>query len=272
MVVERITLEPESLLDWPQLLLAASLILINLGLSLGLKLGLGRSLLVASLRMVVQLLLIGYVLQWLFQQENPWLVVIMALGMTSIAGISAVQRTKRYFTGLYWNSCLSILAAATIVTTVAIKGILHLDPWYAPDYVIPLLGMVLGNALNGICLGVDRFMDQVVSQQREIELLLSFGATRWEAARRPVQEALRTGMIPITNSMMVTGLVSLPGMMTGQILAGADPLQAVRYQIVIMFMIAAAVCLGTLGIVTLAFFRLFAPEHRLCLDRLTLRN
>jgi putative ABC transport system permease protein len=179
-----------------------------------------------------------------------------------------VDRTKRYFTGLYWNSLLSILASATIVTGLAVMGIIKVDPWYNPQYMIPLLGMVLGNALNGICLGIDRFMETIVNRQEQIELLFTLGATRWEAAQEAFQDALRTGMTPITNSMMVTGLVSLPGMMTGQILAGASPLQAVRYQIVIMFMIATAVALGTLGIVTLGFFRIFSPHHSLHRERI----
>lgn len=258
-------------LDLSQLLLATSLIIVNLGLSIVLKIGLTRSLIVASLRMITQLLLIGYILKWLFEQDNPIVILTLAFIMTGIAGFSAVDRTKRYFSGLYWNSFISILASAAIVTGLAVSEILQVDPWYNPQYLIPLLGMVLGNALNGICLGVDRFMETVVREQEQIELLLTLGATRWEAAQSAFQEAMRTGMTPIINSMMVTGLVSLPGMMTGQILAGAPPIQAVRYQIVIMFMIAAAVALGTLGIVSLSFFQIFSPHHYLHRDRILTR-
>ena len=259
------------MIELPQLALASALILVNIGFSIVLQLGLTRSLLVASTRMVIQLFLVGYILEWLLSQRNPFLIVGMGLIMASIAGFSAVDRTKRYFIGLYWNSLISILTSAAIITGFAVSGILKIDPWYTPQYLIPLLGMVLGNALNGICLGVDRFLDNLVNQQEQIELLLTLGATRWEAAQQSFQDAIRTGMMPITNSMMVTGLVSLPGMMTGQILAGANPVEAVRYQIVIMFMIAAAVALGTLGIVSLAFFSLFSPEHRLHHDRILSR-
>jgi putative ABC transport system permease protein len=258
-------------IELPQLLLATSLIIVNLGLSIVLNIGLTRSLVVASLRMITQLVLIGYILKWLFEQDNPLIILTMALMMTAIAGFSAVDRTKRYFNGLYWNSLISILASAAIVTGFAVLGILQVSPWYNPQYLIPLLGMVLGNALNGICLGVDRFMETVVREQEQIELLFTLGATRWEAAQHPFQDAMRTGMTPIINSMMVTGLVSLPGMMTGQILAGAPPVQAVRYQIVILFMIAAAVALGTLGIVGLSFFQLFSPQHYLHRDRILTR-
>lgn len=255
-------------ISYGQLALAALLILVNLGLSAVLRLGLARSLAVASLRMVVQLLLIGFVLEWLFTQENALIVLAISLVMTSIAGMAAVNRTHRRFGGIYWNSLLSVLAASALVTGLAVRGIIQVQPWYDPQYWIPLLGMVLGNTLNGISLGLDRFMEGLISQRYQIETLLTLGATRWEAAHRQVQEAIRIGMVPTINSMMVMGLVSLPGMMTGQILAGADPVDAVRYQIVIVFMIAAGAALGTVGVVLLAFRTLLSPDHQLRLDYL----
>lgn len=254
-------------LGYGQLALAALLILANLGISLGLRLGLERSLLIGSVRSVVQLLLIGFVLEWLFSQENPWVVLLIALVMTTIAAIAAVNRTQRRFGGIYWDSLLSVLGAAGLVTSLSLTGIIQVQPWYDPQYLIPLLGMILGNILNGISLGLDRFMTSVVDQQQQIETLLTLGATRWEAAHQQVRDAVRTGMVPILNSMMVVGLVSLPGMMTGQILAGADPIDAVRYQIIIMFMIASGTALGTFGVVLLAFNTLLVP-HQLRLDYL----
>jgi putative ABC transport system permease protein len=129
--------------------------------------------------------------------------------------------------------------------------------------------MVLGNTLTGISLGLDRFMESLVNQRQKIETLLALGATRWEATHEEVKAAIKTGMIPMINSMMVMGIVSLPGMMTGQILAGANPLDAVRYQIIIIFAIASATALGTLGVVLLAWQALLNSSHQLCLDRLT---
>jgi putative ABC transport system permease protein len=128
--------------------------------------------------------------------------------------------------------------------------------------------MVLGNTLTGISLGLDRFMESLVNQRQKIETLLALGATRWEATHEEIKAAIRTGMIPMINSMMVMGIVSLPGMMTGQILAGANPLDAVRYQIIIIFAIASATALGTLGVVLLAWQSLLNSSHQLCLDRL----
>ncbi|MBW4537652.1 MAG: iron export ABC transporter permease subunit FetB [Myxacorys chilensis ATA2-1-KO14] len=251
-----------------QLALAAALILINVILSVVLQLGLERRLAIASVRMIVQLLLVGYVLEWVFTLRNPLWVLLVALAMTAMAGASAVDRTRRRFKRIYWNSFFSILTSSFLVTGLAVSGIIRVEPWYDPQYIIPLLGMVLGNALTGISLALDRFTEDLVSRREQIEAFLALGATRWEAAHKPIQEALRTGMIPTINSMLVMGLVSLPGMMTGQILAGASPIDAVRYQIVIIFMIASGTALGTIGVVLLTFQVLFSQEHQLRLERL----
>ena len=146
---------------------------------------------------------------------------------------ASVNRTRRRFPGVYWNSVVSILAASAFVTGLLVEGIIHIHPWYDPQYVIPLLGMVLGNALTATSLALDRLMEDLVSRRSQIESLLALEATRWEAANDTLKEALRTGMIPTINSMMVLGLVSLPGMMTGQMLAGGESDQRLRYQIAI---------------------------------------
>ena len=255
-------------IGYGQLAIAALLIVVNIALSVWLRLGLSRRLVVASVRMTVQLLLIGLVLEWVFAVRDPWLIVGMALVMAGLASVAAVNRTERRFAGIYRNSLMSIVGASFVVTGLALKGVLQIEPWFDPQYLIPLLGMVLGNALTGISLGLDRLMEDCVQQRDRIETLLSLGATRWEAGHPIVKEAMRTGMIPIINSMMVIGIVSLPGMMTGQILAGAAPVDAVRYQVVIMFMIAACTALATLGAVLLGFRVLFSARHRLRTDRL----
>lgn len=255
-------------ISYAQLALSSALILINIVLSFWLRLGLEQRLWVASLRMVVQLLLVGYVLEWVFQLQNPVWVLLVALAMTVMAGTSAVNRTRRRFSSIYWNSFVSILAAAFTVTGLAVAGIIQVQPWYNPQYLIPLLGMILGNALTGTSLALDRFMEDLVSYRRQTEALLALGATRWEAAHPTMTEALRTGMIPTINSMMVMGIVSLPGMMTGQILAGASPTDAVRYQIVIIFAIAAGTALSTIIVVLLAFQALFNSKHQLRVEKL----
>jgi len=261
-------------LSFWQLALAAGLVLVSGAISLVLELGLERRLLVAAVRTVVQLLLIGLVLRWIFGQ--PWYVVLaLMFAMTTIAGVAAVRRTEHRWRGIWLDSLISMWASSWLIATVALLGIVQVQPWdrpHWPQYAIPLLGMILGNTLNGISLGLDRLSGELAARRDEVDTLLALGATRWEAARAPIQQAVRTAMIPTINTMMVVGLVTLPGMMTGQLLAMADPVQAAAYQIVILFVIAAATSLGCVGAVLLSYRRLFTAEHQFVPERLTKRG
>jgi putative ABC transport system permease protein len=250
-------------LSYFQVALAALLIVVNGVISIALRLRLERSLLLASLRTIVQLLLVGLILEWVFRLDRWYVVMGVALVMTLIAGVTAASRNERRYPGIWLNTIISVWASAWIVTAFALFAVIQgIDKWYQPQYAIPLLGMVLGNTLNGISVGLNTFTETLVTRRDQVEALLAIGATRWEAARGPVQHAVRTGMIPIINSMMVVGIVSLPGMMTGQLVSGMAPIQAVKYQIVIMFLIASATALGTVGVVLLSFQRLFNSDHQ----------
>ena len=262
-------------LSYWQLGIAASLILISAAISLVLQLGLGRRLLIASARTVVQLLLIGLVLQWIFAPGRQWYYVsALMVAMTLIAGIAAVRRIERRYRGIWLDSIVSIWASSWLMAAVAVFGVVQVQgaaenaSWYNPQYAVPLLGMILGNTLNGISLGLDRLGSDLASKRDQVDTLLALGATRWEAARSSVQHAVRVGMIPTINSMMVVGLVSLPGMMTGQLLAGVAPVHAVMYQIVIMFLIAVGTSVGTVSVVLLGYRRLFNADHQFLPARL----
>jgi len=150
--------------------------------------------------------------------------------------------------------------------------VIGVQPWYRPQYLIPLLGMILGNGLTGISLCLDSLLELFAERSDLVEMELAHGATAWEAARPHLSEAVRKGMIPIINAMTVVGIVSLPGMMTGQILAGADPLEAVKYQIVVMFMLAAATSGGCMLIALGSFRRLFNSRHQLLRERIIRRE
>jgi putative ABC transport system permease protein len=240
-------------LSYAQVGLATLLILVNGAISLALRLGLGRRLLVAAVRATVQLLLIGLVLDWVFVQGRL---------MTVVAGVAAVRRCERRYPGIWLDGIISVAAGSWVVTAVALLTVVRAEPWYRPQYAIPFLGMILGNTLTGISLGLDRLGGELVGRREEVETSLALGASRWEAARPTVREAIRAGMIPILNAMMVAGVVSLPGMMTGQLLAGVEPGEAVKYQIVILFLIASGTALGTVGVVLLGYRRLFNARHQ----------
>lgn len=255
-------------LSYWQVGIAALLILINAGISVALRLDLEWRLLVAALRMTVQLLLIGLVLHWVFGLSRWYLVLSLMLAMTLVAGVAAVSRTEHRYDGIWLDGIVCVWASSWLISAMALFAIVQVEPWYQPQYAIPLLGMILGNTLNGISLGLDRLASELDMRRDQVDGLLALGATRWEAARLPVREAVRTGMIPILNAMAVAGLVSLPGMMTGQLLAGVEPVQAVKYQIVILFLIASGTALGTVGVVLLSYRRLFNSRHQFLHQRI----
>ncbi|MGP0063894.1 MAG: ABC transporter permease [Isosphaeraceae bacterium] len=254
-------------LSYGQVALAAMLILINGAISILLKLDLERRLLIAAACTVTQLLLIGLVLEWVFRVDRWYVVLAMMSLMTLVAGVAAIQRTKVRYPGIRRRSIAATWASSWLMTAVALGLIVRVRPWYTPQYAIPLLGMILGNTLNGVSLGLDRMGGELSGKRDQVEALLALGATRWEAAHRAIQQAVKTGLIPTINAMMVVGIVSLPGMMTGQLLAGTSPVEAVKYQVVIMFLIASGTALGTVSVVLLSYRRLFNEDHQF-LDQL----
>lgn len=258
-------MDPEGPVDISllELALASSLLLANGAVSLWLRLGLGRQLLTAGLRTVVQLSLLGLVLLRVFEGGEPLLVLAISVAMVVLASVEAVRRAGRRYGGIRRDTFASLLLAAAASLLFIVGLVLDVEPWWAPRYLIPLLGMVLGNSLTGVSLGLERSLASFEEERPAIELLVAAGATRWEAARGPASRALRAGLIPIMNAMSVAGLVTIPGMMTGQILGGTEPSLAARYQILVMFLIAGATAAGTTGVVLLAVRARFDREGRL---------
>ena len=161
-----------------------------------------------------------------------------------------------------------MLLAASLVTIFALSTQVRPDPWYDPRYVLPILGMILGNTMTGISLGLHTLTTGAVRRKAAIEARIALGAERLNAFLPVAREALKSALMPIINSMSATGLVALPGMMTGQILAGVEPVQAVKYQLLIMFLIAGGTGLGSVAAVLAGVYRLTDDRHRLRLDRL----
>jgi putative ABC transport system permease protein len=257
-------------LDYGDIALAALLLFLNAGLSMALQLGIARRLLIAGARMVVQLTLVGLVLKALFALASPWLTGLAALIMVLFAGREAMARQERRFSG-FWTYGIgtgSMMAAGIVVTVFALTTQVSPDPWYDPRYALPILGMILGNTMNGVSIGLDRLVSGAVTRRAAIEAQLMLGATAPVALKPISRDAMRAGLIPTVNGMAAAGLVSLPGMMTGQILAGVEPVEAVKYQILIMFLIGGGTGLGLLAAVLAGGRRLTDARHRLRLDRL----
>ncbi len=252
------------------LAVAAGLVLGLAALSWRLHLGTSAAMLVAALRTTVQLFLVGWVLRAVFAQANPLWVGGIACIMLAVAGREVVARQKHRFRGL-WGYGLgtgAMFTSSFSVTALALVALLEPRPWYDPRYAIPLLGMILGNTMNGVSLALDRLTSEARQRAGQIEAQLLLGRTARQAIAEIRVLSMRTGLMPMINAMAAAGVVSLPGMMTGQILAGNPPMEAVKYQILIMFLITGGTGLGALVAVWWGGRRLFDQRERLRLDRL----
>ena len=258
------------LLTLPDLMLASLLVLALIGLATRLRLGIGRQLVIAALRTTVQLLLVGLILESVFASSQLPLIALIMLVMLTVAAWEILARQKRKLKG-WWGfgvSALSLFISSFLITALALVLVIKAEPWYLPQYSIPLLGMLLGNTMNGIALGMDRLVQTAWQQRSVIEQRLMLGQRDRDAIREITRDAMRAGMIPIINAMAAAGIVSLPGMMTGQILAGSSPVEAVKYQILIMFLVTAGTGFGVISVLQLIARRMFDKRERLRLDLL----
>jgi putative ABC transport system permease protein len=258
---------PLSLAD---LIIAATLVAINGAISFAYGLKLEKTLAIASVRMVVQLALVAMVLKFIFAQTTPLWTVLFAVVMAVAAGAEIMMRQERRFKG--WRAMLlssSPAFLAGLVTTFIALAVIQPQPWYAPRMALPILGMLVGNALSGVALVLDAMTSAASRERTSIEARLALGATRFVAFEDILRRSLRTGLMPILNAMAAAGVVSLPGMMTGQILAGVDPVEAAKYQVMIMFLIAGATAIAVLAAALASVHLLTDERHRLRLDRLS---
>jgi len=190
--------------------------------------------------MLIQLLIIGYVLAYIFQAQTPWIIIAILAVMVFTSSWIALRTVPMQRSVLYKKALFSILVSGGSTLLLVTEGVLDLQPWYLPRYMVPLAGMIFATAMNSVSLAAERLGAEIR------------GGIDFEQARAI---ALRASLIPITNSLFAVGLVSLPGMMTGQILSGISPLIAARYQIMVMCMI-----FGSAGISSALFLYLVKED------------
>lgn len=181
-----------------------------------------RSSLYATFRMLIQLVLIGYFLAFIFDAKNAWIILLVLVIMIGAASWISLKSLEIKSAQLFWRALSALSIGGGIVLLLVTQGVLDLSPWYLPQYFVPLAGMIFANAMNSVSLAAERFYAELDRGQSYLE------------ARN---FAMHAALIPMTNSLFAVGLVAIPGMMTGQILSGVSPFIAARYQIMVMCMI-----------------------------------
>lgn len=240
-----------------------SLLLMSIGLAHILRAGQGRDIFWSGLRMFVQLMIVGYLLHLVFAIESALPVLLILVVMTGFAVQTIGARVETKMPNFYRVVGAAILFGCGGMTFFFCTLVIGLEPWYDPRYLIPLAGMVIGNSMTGASLAAERLAAEFRERREEIETALCLGSSVKLAAEPAVSSAFRAALIPSVNAMAAMGLVFLPGMMTGQILSGTEPLIAVKYQIAIMCVITGSVALTTFMILRFGYRSYFTAYQSL---------
>ncbi len=240
---------------------AASLALVVLAAAISFwrKADLDRDIAVATVRSFVQLTAIGYAIKLIFETDSIWLVLALLAVMVLFGALTARGRARKV-PGAFWPLlvALAVAGASTLGLVVAL-GVFH----PTPRYLVPVGGMVIGNAMTASAVALNRLGDEVADSRAKIEATLALGATAQEAAAPIVRRALRSGMIALVDSTKTTGLIFFPGTMVGMLLAGANPTDAVRLQLILLYTLLGSVAIAGLIATTLAYRNFFTPAQQL---------
>ena len=244
------------------LLIAACMVMAAAGISVLMKLDVAKSLVWSMARALIQLLVMGIILEYVIRQHNVWLVIAL-IGVMLVAAVQiTMSRAKGVPKGLVPIVLLSLVVTMLIMISVVAELIVRPHPWYAPQVVVPLTGMMLGNTVSALALAMSRFFESMRERYEEIGTLLALGATAWEAARPSIISSIRLGMLPTIANLASAGIVTIPGMMSGQIIAGGNPVDAAKYQFVILTSFASLTLLAGTIILGLVYRRCFISYDR----------
>lgn len=245
-----------------QVLLSLVFVLGALYFSRLFKVHMGKDIIISAIRAFVQLLAIGYVLTFIFDLDSAVYVVLMITIMAGVASYNSGKRGARVRNS-YLISTIAIFAT-TFITIIVLSGF-QIIPFKA-QYIIPVSGMVIGNVMNAASLAMMRLDDELKANRVRVEAALSLGASPLQAASPALKKSVTTAMVPVVDRAKVVGIVSLPGGMSGMILAGASPLAAVKFQIVIMYMLLGSPFLTVAIVNLLAYRQYFNPQRQLLID------
>jgi putative ABC transport system permease protein len=234
-------------------------IVITMLLSIWQKLGLERDVLIGTVRSAVQLLIVGYVLRFVFHTDNPIYMACILIIMIGVATWNSSRRGKG-LDGIIWRIAAAILTTECVTMTVLLS-LRIIQP--TPQYIIPVSGIMIGNAMVVCSLFLNHMKHEVESSRGEIEMMLALGATVRQSIQEALKRSVKSSMIPTIDSLKTVGLVQLPGMMTGMIVAGANPIDAVRYQILIMFAITSSAAITSIMLSVISYKMWFTVDERL---------
>ncbi|XP_006294639.2 protein ALUMINUM SENSITIVE 3 [Capsella rubella] len=238
---------------------ALAVVLLAVVLSYSQNLSLEGEMIYSVFRSFLQLSVIGFVLQFIFNQENSGWIILAYLFMVSVAGYTAGQRAKHVPRGKYVAG-VSILAGTSI--TMFLLVVLNVFP-FTPRYMIPVAGMMVGNAMTVTGVTMKQLRDDIKMQLNLVETALALGATPRQATLQQVKRALVISLSPVLDSCKTVGLISLPGAMTGMIMGGASPLEAIQLQIVVMNMMVGAATVSSITSTYLCWPAFFTKAYQL---------
>lgn len=243
------------------LLIALVMVAVAAGISEAMRMGIGKTLLWSACRALLQLCAMGFIMEFVIKSNNPWLVLLVMFMLIAAVQIT-LSRSKGVPKGLVGPVFLSLVITMLIMISLVTELIIRPQPWYAPQLVVPLTGMLLGNTVSALAVGLSRFFESMKERRDEVDTLLALGATAWEAARPSIVSSIRLGLLPTTASLASSGIVTVPGMMAGQIIAGGNPIDAAKYQFLILAVIAALTLLADSLIMVMAYRKCFTADDQ----------
>ena len=213
------------------------------------KLGIIKNIAIGTFRSFFQLMIMGFVLDFVFKNQEWYFTLIIVIIMYLTAAFDSFQRIKVKIKGAFFYSLISMFIGSIIPLSFMFYLVLNVSPWYKPQYIIPISSMIISNAMSCNSLVMNNFGSELKNRINEVETQLSFGLTPHQSILPIMRDSIRNGLIPAINALMVLGLAKLPGMMTGQIIGGVEPINAVKYQLLIMYMIASSNAISALLLV-----------------------
>lgn len=244
------------------LLVALAMVAVAAGISELMRINIGKTLLWSACRALLQLCAMGFIIGYVIRANNVFLVFAVIAVMLVAAVQITLSRAKGVPKGLAGPVLLSLTITMLLMISLVTELVVRPHPWYAPQLVVPLTGMLLGNTVSALAVGLSRFYESMNERRDEIDTLLALGSTAWEAARPSIVSSIRLGPLPTTATLASCGIVTIPGMMAGQVIAGGDPLEAAKYQFVVFAAIAALTLVADSLIMAMVYRTCFTADDQ----------